>query len=336
MWGDLLERVHHPAETVRIAVVGKYIDLPDAYLSVTEALRAGGFGNNARVEIVWVASDDCIDLRRRRRRAGRRAGRADPRRVRRPRHRGQDRRDQLRPDQQDPDPGPVPRACSAWSSRRPATWPASAVRTPPSSTPNAADPVIATMADQHDVVAGAKDMGGTMRLGAYPARLAEGSLVAEIYGSTVGFRAAPAPLRGQQRLPGQRWKQAGLHLSGTSPDSLAGRVRRAGPGAAPVPGRHPGPPGVQVPADPAAPAVRGVRPGRPGLPGVRATADRRRPTPRPGRSPPRSWWPARSPGEPAAGRRPSETEDRAPRCSRSCPASGCSTARSPPCGSTRW
>ena len=59
MWGDLLERVHHPAETVRIAVVGKYIDLPDAYLSVTEALRAGGFGNNARVEIVWVASDDC-------------------------------------------------------------------------------------------------------------------------------------------------------------------------------------------------------------------------------------------------------------------------------------
>ena len=59
MWGELLERVHHPAETVRIAVVGKYIDLPDAYLSVTEALRAGGFGNNARVEIVWVASDDC-------------------------------------------------------------------------------------------------------------------------------------------------------------------------------------------------------------------------------------------------------------------------------------
>ena len=59
IWGDLLERVHHPAETVRIAVVGKYIDLPDAYLSVTEALRAGGFGNNARVEIVWVPSDDC-------------------------------------------------------------------------------------------------------------------------------------------------------------------------------------------------------------------------------------------------------------------------------------
>ena len=57
--------VHHPDETVRIAVVGKYIDLPDAYLSVTEALRAGGFGNNAKVEIVWVASDDCITYARR-------------------------------------------------------------------------------------------------------------------------------------------------------------------------------------------------------------------------------------------------------------------------------
>ena len=40
-------------------MVGKYIDLPDAYLSVSEALRAGGFANSARVEIKWVTSDDC-------------------------------------------------------------------------------------------------------------------------------------------------------------------------------------------------------------------------------------------------------------------------------------
>lgn len=58
VWGDLLERVHNPAETVRVALVGKYIDLPDAYLSVTEALRAGGFAHRAKVEIVWVASDE--------------------------------------------------------------------------------------------------------------------------------------------------------------------------------------------------------------------------------------------------------------------------------------
>src|SRR5699024_8888958 len=46
-------------ETVRLALVGKYVDLPDAYLSVTEALRAGGFAHRAHVEIAWVPSDDC-------------------------------------------------------------------------------------------------------------------------------------------------------------------------------------------------------------------------------------------------------------------------------------
>ncbi len=58
-WDDLLRRVHHPAHDVTVALVGKYIDLPDAYLSVTEALRAGGFANDARVNIRWVTSDDC-------------------------------------------------------------------------------------------------------------------------------------------------------------------------------------------------------------------------------------------------------------------------------------
>ena len=58
-WDDLLHRVHEPQETVRIALVGKYIDLSDAYLSVAEALRAGGFKHRAKVEMRWVASDDC-------------------------------------------------------------------------------------------------------------------------------------------------------------------------------------------------------------------------------------------------------------------------------------
>ena len=58
-WDELLRRVHRPAKEVTIALVGKYIDLPDAYLSVTEALRAGGFASDARVNIRWVKSDDC-------------------------------------------------------------------------------------------------------------------------------------------------------------------------------------------------------------------------------------------------------------------------------------
>src|SRR5690625_3750912 len=58
-WDDLLDRVRHPRDTVEIAIVGKYVDLPDAYLSLTEALRAGGFHHRARVELRWVAADDC-------------------------------------------------------------------------------------------------------------------------------------------------------------------------------------------------------------------------------------------------------------------------------------
>ena len=58
-WDRLLQRVHRPAKEVTIGLVGKYVDLPDAYLSVSEALRAGGFENDARVHIRWVPSDDC-------------------------------------------------------------------------------------------------------------------------------------------------------------------------------------------------------------------------------------------------------------------------------------
>ena len=91
-WNDLLERVHDPQETVRIALVGKYIDLSDAYLSVAEALRAGGFKHRAKVEMRWVASDDCETEN------GAAAALADvhgvliPGRLRHPRNRGQDRR----------------------------------------------------------------------------------------------------------------------------------------------------------------------------------------------------------------------------------------------------
>ena len=58
-WDDLLDRVHNPSEEITIALVGKYIDLPDAYLSVVEALRAGGFANRAGVNVQWVPSDEC-------------------------------------------------------------------------------------------------------------------------------------------------------------------------------------------------------------------------------------------------------------------------------------
>jgi len=217
VWGDLLDRVHHPAETVRIAIVGKYIDLPDAYLSVTEALRAGGFAHHARVELVWVASDDCQTY------AGASAALGDVQGVLIPGGFG------VRGIE-----GKIGAINYARINRIPVLGLCLGLQcivieaarnlaglggaNSAEFDANAADPVIATMVDQTDVVAGAKDMGGTMRLGAYPARLVPGSLVAEIYGTT------SVSERHRHRYEVNNayrdaLEQAGLHLSGTSPDS---------------------------------------------------------------------------------------------------------------------
>ena len=118
VWGDLLDRVHRPRQTVTVALVGKYVDLPDAYLSVTEALRAGGFAHRARVEIRWVPSDDCRTPAGAGGGAGRSGRRAGPRRLRGARHRGQARRDPVRPRATASRRSACASACSAWSSRR--------------------------------------------------------------------------------------------------------------------------------------------------------------------------------------------------------------------------
>ena len=216
LWGDLLDRVHKPAETIRIALVGKYIDLPDAYLSVTEALRAGGFGNRAKVEIVWVASDDCETP------AGAAAALADVQGVLIPGGFG------VRGIE-----GKIGAISYARTNRIPLLGLCLGLQclvievarnlgglggaNSAEFDVNAADPVIATMADQTDVVSGARDMGGTMRLGSYPAKLTEGSLVSEIYGS------ASVTERHRHRYEVNnayraQLETAGLHLSGTSPD----------------------------------------------------------------------------------------------------------------------
>ena len=107
-WDDLLRRVHEPHETVRIALVGKYVELSDAYLSVTEALRAGG------LQAPREGRDALGGVRRLRngRRcgggAGRRARCADSRRVRHPWDRGQDRRHPVCPGQRVAGAGAVP------------------------------------------------------------------------------------------------------------------------------------------------------------------------------------------------------------------------------------
>jgi CTP synthase len=215
-WGRLLERVHHPEETVRIALVGKYVDLPDAYLSVSEALRAGGFANQSKVEIVWVASDSCATP------AGAAAALADVQGVLIPGGFG------VRGIE-----GKVGAITHARTHRIPLLGlclglqcmvieaARSLVGLPGANStefdPDTTDPVISTMADQLDVVSGERDMGGTMRLGAYPAVLAAGSLAATAYGTTeVSERHRHRyEVNNRYRDP---LEAAGLRVSGTSPD----------------------------------------------------------------------------------------------------------------------
>src|ERR1700759_4129784 len=214
-WDDLLRRVHEPHETVRIALVGKYVELSDAYLSVTEALRAGGFKHRAKVEMHWVPSDDCESA------TGAAAALGDVHGVlipggfgirgiegkigaiRHARARGL----------------PVLGLCLGLqcivieAARSVGLTEANSAEFEPG-TP---DPVISTMADQEQIVAGEADLGGTMRLGAYPAVLEPDSLVAQAYGAT------EVSERHRHRYEvnnayRERIAESGLRFSGTSPD----------------------------------------------------------------------------------------------------------------------
>ena len=181
-WDELLERVHNPAHQVSVALVGKYVDLPDAYLSVTEALRAGGFANNAKVNIKWVASDDCESEE------GALAALKDVDAVCVPGGFGvrgiEGKLGALKfaREKKIPTLGlclglqcmviEAARNLANINQANSAEF-----------DPETQDPVISTMQNQEDIVAGKGDMGGTMRLGLYPAVLAAGSLVAEVYGA---------------------------------------------------------------------------------------------------------------------------------------------------------
>ncbi|WP_457084145.1 CTP synthase [Modestobacter sp. SYSU DS0657] len=216
VWGDLLDRVHQPKQTVTIALVGKYIDLPDAYLSVTEALRAGGFAHRSRVEIRWVPSDDCETEE------GAAAALAGVDGVCIPGGFGvrgiEGKLGAIRHARVNGIP--TLGLCLGLQCMVIETARNLAGITGANSTefdPGTPDPVISTMATQLDVVAGRGDMGGTMRLGSYPAALQKGSVVAAAYGST------EITERHRHRYEvanayRDRLTEAGLVFSGTSPD----------------------------------------------------------------------------------------------------------------------
>ncbi len=216
-WDALLRRVHEPRDEITIALVGKYVDLPDAYLSVAEALRAGGFANDARINLRWVPSDECATETGAAQHLGDVDGICVPGgfgirgiegkvgALKYARERGI----------------PVLGLCLGLQcivieyARNVA-----GIEGASSSEfdPDATHPVIATMAEQLDIVDGAGDLGGTMRLGLYPAALQPGSLVAELYG-TEKVQERHRHRYEVNNAYREQLEAAGLVFSGTSPDA---------------------------------------------------------------------------------------------------------------------
>jgi len=181
-WDALLEKVHNPKHEIKVGLVGKYIDLPDAYLSVSEALRAGGFANEAKIEIVWIASDECetpdgakklldgVDAICVPGGFGIRGieGKVGALRFAR--------------EHKIPTLGLcLGLQCMVIEAARNLAGIKDAISAEFS---DSGTPVIATMDDQKDVVSGKEDMGGTMRLGLYKSDLLAGSVVAKTYGAS--------------------------------------------------------------------------------------------------------------------------------------------------------
>ncbi|WP_330181721.1 CTP synthase [Nocardia sp. NBC_01503] len=215
VWGGLLDRVHNPREQVTVALVGKYVDLPDAYLSVTEALRAGGFASRAKVNIRWVQSDECETP------AGAQQHLHDVDAVLVPGGFG------IRGIE-----GKVGAINYARTHGIPTLGLCLGMQcmvieaarsvglTDANSTefePDAKYPVISTMADQQQAVAGEADLGGTMRLGAYPAILEPGSVVAQAYGATEVSERHRHRYEVNNSFR-DKIAKSGLKFSGTSPD----------------------------------------------------------------------------------------------------------------------
>ena len=214
-WNRVLDSVHNPRNTVTVGLVGKYIDLPDAYLSVTEALKAGGFASQIKVNIKWIASDTCETPE------GAAAALADVDGIIVPGGFGirgiEGKLGALKFTRENGIPTLgvcLGLQCMVIEYARNVAGIEGASSTEfEESTPA---PVIATMAEQMQHIHGG-DLGGTMRLGLYEAKLEAGSLAERVYGS------ATASERHRHRYEvnneyRQQLSDAGLEFSGLSPD----------------------------------------------------------------------------------------------------------------------
>ena len=210
-WQAMVERIRHPQGTVRIAMVGKYMKLHDAYLSVAEALRHAGYALGRTVEIDWVDSETVTEAN-----AAELLGRADG--ILAPGGFG-DRGTR----------GMIAAARYARVNKKPYLgiclgmqiaviefargvlgWADADSR---EVSPVTSHPVVDFMPDQSDDI----DKGGTLRLGAYPCVIAPGTQMARCYGKEQISERHRHRYEFNNRFR-KELQEAGLTLSGISPD----------------------------------------------------------------------------------------------------------------------
>lgn len=210
-WSALVDRIEEATSKVQIGVIGKYVSLPDAYLSVVESLRHGGYHHGAEIEIDWIQAEDVEGLLA----SGRLAhldGMVIPGGFG---ERGIE--------------GKIAAARYARENEVPCLGICLGLQVMVTEfcrnelglvgansrefDPTTSHPVVDLMDSQRDVT----DMGGTMRLGLYPARLIEDSRVAAMYGDSLIYERHRHryEVNNDYRIP---MEERGLRCSGLSPD----------------------------------------------------------------------------------------------------------------------
>jgi CTP synthase len=210
-WRELVDRVESADFPVRIGLVGKYVDLPDAYLSVVEALRHGGYASNARVVIEWIASDEAEGLLAEGRLHGLDGivvpGGFGVRGIE-----GKIQAASYAREHKVPFLGLcLGMQCAVIEFARNVCGLTGANSS--EFDPHTPHPVIDLMHEQRDV----EDLGGTMRLGAYWAKLVPGTIVHAAYGTEIVSERHRHRYELNNRYR-SRLEEGGLVLSGTSSD----------------------------------------------------------------------------------------------------------------------
>ena len=210
-WVALIDKIKGLKDKIKIAVVGKYVDLPDAYISIVESLNAAGFNHGVKVEVMWVASDTLRDEKSCEKLKdlhgvlvpggfGVRGIEGKIMATRYARENG------------------IPflglclgLQCAVIEFARDVAGMENANSS--EFDPNTPYPIIDLMAHQREV----EDLGGTMRLGLYPCKIVPGTQAAAAYGEEVIYERHRHRYEVNNSLR-QKLEEAGMVFSGLSPD----------------------------------------------------------------------------------------------------------------------